>query len=1118
MKLEAKSVRPGRPKSGGLIVVLGTHRSGTSLAVQVLKLLGVRLGDKLIPGRGDNPAGFWEHSDILQQTKAIERRLGLSPFDDAALGAPPKAWWQSEAIAAERAALTSIVRREVEAGAGPFGFKDPRSLELLPLWQEICAELDVRPRYVLALRHPSEVAASLARRGLSRARAELAWACQLARGAACLADPPAAVAHYEDWFADPTAQAAKLAGALGFSAEHIDEDRLRAVVRADLRHQHSADAEAPIKPVADLYDRICGFDRGRVTWDEVRGHARIIVDTASLFGPIVQELHEEPARLKAKLEQETAKVRRLRARGNEIRMKAGESAAAKLVDQVAPRHPDPSRVEFPGLRSIKPSPNATPRPLKVCIATEDIVGPIRNGGIGTTYTHLAFLLSEAGHEVTILYLRGTHCENGPIDDWVRWYAESGVRFVPVPLPERTRSPAPRWLRPMYALYQHLKGEHYDLVHVSEWRGSAYMCLAAKRQGLEFKNTVFCVKASSPWLWNREYGLHPMDRTADLVKMYAERRSIELADLVVGGSAHLLRWMLDHGYRLPPRRTFVQPNVVRPIRFSSEVNRRRPQPGERVPVWEIVFFGRLEYRKGLDVFCEALHELLSQGVEIPYVTFLGKFGARIPTHPELTARAYVEEQAKAWPFEWQVIEGYQQEQALTYLQEEGRLAVMPSVIENSTLTVYEATHYGFPFIASNVGGTPELVREDHRQVVLTDPHPVSLSAKIKDALDQGGFVAAPSFDNSGNLALWLNFHANVSTIVDSGGWPPSDLRERDTDENEAHQTGATLPLGTRLPKISACLVLNNDPHRLGPTVDALMRCEGLSLEVVLVNDGSTDPEACRWIEDQRRKFKQARPDWKIFERPHFGLPAARNFAASRASGDYLLFLDPNAHPKPDGLANFATAATAGRSDLLTCFSERLTAAQYIAGGQGEFERCLSIVGDPGFNFYGSDWRSPAIIISKRTFEEIQGLTCDYKIPGAVEELIARAILANKVVDTVPEALVYEVTDYKAAERYNDKALLMRTIRPYVRAAPLCYQAILMTARTAEWRWSVLRQNNERQREKNEELRKRASRAWAQAERAWRCNQELRTELAAARRRDFVYRASNGFRKIRRFFGR
>ena len=255
------------------------------------------------------------------------------------------------------------------------------------------------------------------------------------------------------------------------------------------------------------------------------------------------------------------------------------------------------------------------------------MGPVRNGGIGTTYAFLAEMLGAQGIDVTILYLRGQEVENGTIDQWIEHYAEKGAKFVPVPNyagTDRLQTGADRWLKAPYNMMRYLLEHPMDVVHVSEWRGSAYLSLLAKRQGLAFIDTLFIVKTSSPWLWNRLYGSQPVDRVEDLTKIYAERKSVEFADMVIGGSAHLLRWMSSQGYELPASRTFVQPNVVFFNHLEAILNERANLPGSRVPIVEIVFFGRLEARKGIFLFCEAINRLIDANVELPpTISFMGK---------------------------------------------------------------------------------------------------------------------------------------------------------------------------------------------------------------------------------------------------------------------------------------------------------------------------------------------------------------------------------------------------------------------------------------------------------------------------------------------------------------
>ena len=53
------------------------------------------------------------------------------------------------------------------------------------------------------------------------------------------------------------------------------------------------------------------------------------------------------------------------------------------------------------------------------------------------------------------------------------------------------------------------------------------------------------------------------------------------------------------------------------------------------------------------------------------------------------------------------------QALEYLRGAGRLAVIPSQVDNSPCTVQECLQEGVPFLTSDRGGIPELIHPDDR---------------------------------------------------------------------------------------------------------------------------------------------------------------------------------------------------------------------------------------------------------------------------------------------------------------------------------------------------------------------------------------------------------------------
>ncbi|HZV04605.1 MAG TPA: glycosyltransferase family 4 protein [Gemmataceae bacterium] len=445
-------------------------------------------------------------------------------------------------------------------------------------------------------------------------------------------------------------------------------------------------------------------------------------------------------------------------------------ALAAVKERLAPGPAPASRsLAYPRLSTIRQTGQVIKK--SVCIATPDIAGPSRNGGIGSAYAELAELLAREGHDVTVAYLRGEEVDDGSVGDWIEHYAKKHIALVPVADAAHkddfglAGEPA---LQTSYNLFVHLLGERYDLVHVSEWRGAGYFSLVAKHLRLAFADRIFAVKSSSPREWVLESvgrKIAPSDRSI----IEAERGSIALADLVIGGSNHLLAWMTARGFAMPAGRVFAQPNVMAPP-LPNPARRA----GERVPVTELVFFGRLEPRKGLAVFCDAVEAVARKSGSFPATTFLGKEGmAMRDGEPSVQ---WLRKRTAGWSPKPNLQLAYDRYAALTYLQAEGRLAVMPSLIENSSIAVYEALLAHLPFVASDVGGTPELVAAQDQAEVLVEPHAESLARKLDRALRHGALVPHPSFDNGENLKTWTDFHHLPNSAILEQIYPVKDAQE------------------------------------------------------------------------------------------------------------------------------------------------------------------------------------------------------------------------------------------------------------------------------------------------------------------------------------------------------
>ena len=155
------------------VVVVGSHRSGTSALARVLSLVGCDLPKHVMPPvAGDNELGYWEPATVVHAHDAFLRDIGSSWDDVAAL---PDGAFVSAGARELRQQLALLLREEYGTSS-LFVVKDPRISRLLPIWFAVLAELQIAPVIAVAVRNPLEVAASLkARHGFTTTKSLLLW-------------------------------------------------------------------------------------------------------------------------------------------------------------------------------------------------------------------------------------------------------------------------------------------------------------------------------------------------------------------------------------------------------------------------------------------------------------------------------------------------------------------------------------------------------------------------------------------------------------------------------------------------------------------------------------------------------------------------------------------------------------------------------------------------------------------------------------------------------------------------------------------------------------------------------------------------------------------------------
>lgn len=244
------------PESGRkpIVLLLGMHRSGTSLCSHILSTLGVNMADEIGVGVG-NDDGHWERWEIVtfhDRILALFNRDYLGPLHDLPL---PPAWWADPQVAAIRQEMAAFIKPRIAQGL--FGFKDPRTIRLLPVWQQLFEELDLAPRFVMSLRNPAQVAHSLhVRDGLPIATGEHRWLVYMVDFFRYAGNEDVCILQYDDWFTDPAATAKRLLDFLGLTWRQSRSDleaMLAGVIKPQLRHERQA-APAALKLAARFYN------------------------------------------------------------------------------------------------------------------------------------------------------------------------------------------------------------------------------------------------------------------------------------------------------------------------------------------------------------------------------------------------------------------------------------------------------------------------------------------------------------------------------------------------------------------------------------------------------------------------------------------------------------------------------------------------------------------------------------------------------------------------------------------------------------------------------------------------------------------------------------------------
>ena len=376
--------------------------------------------------------------------------------------------------------------------------------------------------------------------------------------------------------------------------------------------------------------------------------------------------------------------------------------------------------------------------VRVCLVTSAVAGPTLNGGIATAFyslaKHMALSNSDGAtnFKVTVLYAAHPYYSNNDKPEyWIKQFANEGIDFVPLP-----ESPlsfyGSKFVTRAYRIFEWLREREssFDVISYHDNMANGYYVALAKHQKLFFTNVFLFVQCHSTVRWADNLNYRPPKDHHTLGYYYMEQKSIEWADARVSPSQYYFDWMQDDGrYNLSHGFSFVLQNTLYPLRPDvQDISLHKTT--------HFVFFARLEARKGLIVFCDALDIIAKARTIVPQIiTFIGPDVSLDGQLASAIIRS--RQQAEQWPFKVIIEHEFNTEQSLKYIDDHDAITVLPTLGDNSPYALMEIIAYGLPMITTDAGGGKELFIDDPESSIIVPANDAAaLSEKMIQAMTKG----------------------------------------------------------------------------------------------------------------------------------------------------------------------------------------------------------------------------------------------------------------------------------------------------------------------------------------------------------------------------------------------
>lgn len=606
----------------------------------------------------------------------------------------------------------------------------------------------------------------------------------------------------------------------------------------------------------------------------------------------------------------------------------------------------------PRLQVPPVSPSKQRRPTRVLMVSNEVMGVGYSGGVGTEILESSRALLESNwpFHVTILYTASCDGEvhgqsvRENIAGLVRELGPQRFAFVCLEDTEEWQHWKPRLIpagaefwalqqAQLVYLWMRANEQSVDVVHAADYGGLTGIAIQARRQGVAFANVRFITFTHGCLEWAMLASGKPPVEIPELVQSIPARWATEGADILQATNVHMGEATLRKGLEVKAPLLMAAPNVFSSVSEAQLRRARGAGPNQQpsapgpVPVQEIVFFGRLENRKGWRLIVDAVLSLAKAyadkrrpvPAQIITVTFIGP---KIGPEPDVIKSLWEQGDVGRF-FRLKLETQMARDEYLAYLQQPGRLVVVPSLTENLPFTVIEALLSGAHLLAANVGGIPELLDHVDAQALVSSNVPGWTEALGRSIAQGLGRRPQLAFDMAQARLTAQVLHARAAELVAEQEADLAQRRRRGLPVGHARAAVVHQPGPDDL--VTVCVASHNREALLDAALGSVAQQTFTAMEVIVFDDASDSAQRAQ-IGHHFAKWRASASGrrlrgWRLMDSPrgeNVWLGAARKLCAAQASehSRWLMFMDDDDMLETNYIETTLRAALSHPADLVS----------------------------------------------------------------------------------------------------------------------------------------------------------------------------------------------------------